>query len=80
MDMARKSLESAERTYELMNEAYEAGLVTASELADTRTDVLATQFEAISYDINQLLESYSLAHMLNIGIDELQTEYGIRRE
>ena len=80
MDMARKSLESAERTYELMNEAYEAGLVTASELADTRTDVLATQFEAISYDINQLLESYSLAYMLNIGIDELQAEYGIRRE
>ena len=80
MDMAGKSLESAERTYELMNEAYNAGLVTASELADTRTDVLMTQFEALSYDINQLLESYSLAHMLNIGIDELQTEYGIRRE
>lgn len=79
MDMAEKSVKSAERTYELMNEAYDAGLVTASELADTRTDLLTTQFEALSYDINQLLESYRLAYMLNIGIDELQAEYGIRR-
>ena len=80
MDMAEKSVSSAERTYELMNEAYEAGLVTDSELADTRTEVLTARFEALAYNINQLLESYSLAYMLDISIEDLQTEYGMKGE
>ena len=80
MDMAGKSVSSAERTYELMNEAYEAGLVTDSELADTRTEVLTARFEALAYNINQLLESYSLAYMLDISIEDLQAEYGIKGE
>ena len=80
MDMAEKSVSSAERTYELMNEAYEAGLVTDSELADTRTEVLTARFEALAYNINQLLESYSLAYMLDISIEDLQAEYGIKGE
>ena len=63
-----------------MNEAYEAGLVTDSELADTRTEVLTARFEALAYNINQLLESYSLAYMLDISIEDLLAEYGMKGE
>ena len=80
MAMAEKSVSTARRTYELMTEAFDAGITSASDLASARTDLLTAELNALSYDVNQLLESYKLAYLLGISLEELQAEYGTEGE
>ena len=73
--MLEKSLEIAKRTYELREESYNAGLSSASELADSRTALLEAQNALLSSRLTHLLSSYNLASTLGINLQELQETY-----
>ena len=72
---AISSEEIAERTYQLTQEAYEAGASSALDLADARTALLQSQMTTISYRVSHLLECYALSDTLGIDISELQAGY-----
>ena len=77
LDMLSESLGIAERTYALAEESYEAGLITANNLAERRTELLQARNSLLSARLSHLLSSYTLANTLGIELQDLQAEYPV---
>ena len=73
METAR--LETAKRSYELAQESFSAGLITASDLNTRRNSLLSAELSLLSAQLDQLVASYDLSYMLGISIESLQTKY-----
>ena len=73
METAR--LETAKRSYELAQESFSAGLITASDLNTRRNSLLSAELSLLSAQLDQLVASYDLSYMLGISIESLQTQY-----
>ena len=65
----------AERTYNLTEEAFNAGLKSADELSTARKDLLAAQMNETSAELDHLLSCYNLAYTLGLTVSELQELY-----
>ena len=75
MLLQQDAVASAERSYELSEEAFNAGMMTAEDLASARNNVLSERMSLTSLELNHLVSCYTLADTLNIDITELQEKY-----
>ncbi len=75
LSMLETNLEIAEHSYKLAEESYNAGLLSASDLSESRTQLLNAQNNLLSARLGHLLSSYSLANTLGITLQELQETY-----
>ena len=75
MSMLESSLATAKRTYALAEQSYDAGLITADDLAEKRTALLSAQNSMLSARVGHLLSCCSLANTLGIDLQELQEAY-----
>ncbi len=74
---ALRSEELARRTYQLSQEGYDAGIVSALDLANARTELLRSQMTTISCKVDHLKECYALSYLLNTDLSALQAAYSI---
>ena len=68
-------VKSAERNYELSQEAFDSGLMTSDDLASARTNLLKERLNLLSMETTHLISCYQLSSALGIELDELQEEY-----
>ena len=75
LSILETSLEIAEHSYKLAEESYNAGLLSASDLSESRTQLLNAQNNLLSARLGHLLSSYNLANTLGITLQDLQETY-----
>ena len=78
--MQRSSYTAAQRSYELSQEAFDSGLITAEDLASARNDMLSSELSLLSTELNHLLSCYSLSFALGMDIEELTASYASSEE
>jgi outer membrane protein TolC len=73
--MQAQNVETSQYSYELSQQAFEAGLLSAQELEEARTELLNAQVTLLNTKLSQLLSCYDLASLLGIDLATLQTQY-----
>lgn len=73
--LKQQNLETAQYSYDLSVEAFEAGLLTNQELETSRTSLLNAKIDILSTRLNHLLNCYDLASLLEIDLLTLQNKY-----
>ena len=73
--ITEKTLKNAKRSYELSEEAFEAGLLSADDLSSARNSYLSAETSCISLSASHLIACYDLATTLNTSFEELKTKY-----
>ena len=73
--LKQQNLETAQYSYDLSEEAFEAGLLTNQELETARTSLLNARIDILSTRLNHLLSCYGLASLLEIDLQTLQSRY-----
>lgn len=73
--ITEKTLKNAKRSYELSEEAFEAGLLSADDLASARNTYLSAETSCLSLSATHLIACYDLAATLNTSFEELKTKY-----
>ncbi len=76
LELNRESLEITTRQYELSEDSYNHGLLSASQLDDTRQRLQQSQQTVLKAQINYLNSVYSLASELNMSIEEVYGLFG----
>ncbi len=69
---------AAERAYELAQESYDSGLMTANDLSSARNDMLSAQLTVLSTELEHLLSCYDVASALDISVDEMRDKYAMK--
>lgn len=77
--LKEQNLETAQYTYDLSVEAFEAGLLSNQDLEASRTSLLNAEIEVLSGRLSHLLNCYDLASLLETDLDTLQTRYATSR-
>lgn len=80
MLLQQDAVDSAQRSYELSEDAFDAGMMTATDLASARNKLLSEQMSLTSIKLDHLISCYDLADKLNIELTELQTVFAADRE
>ena len=80
MLLQQDAVDSAQRSYELSEDAFDAGMMTATDLASARNKLLSEQMSLTSIKLDHLISCYDLADKLNIELTELQTAFAADRE
>ena len=80
MLLQQDAVDSAQRSYELSEDAFDAGMMTATDLASARNKLLSEQMSLTSIKLDHLISCYGLADKLNIELTELQTVFAADRE
>ena len=75
IEICSKLSDTAEKTYELALESYNAGLISSSELQSKMDSLSSAQLDLISAKSEYIQNVYSLAFMLNIDYESLVTLY-----
>ena len=75
IEICSKLSDTAEKTYELALESYNAGLISSSELQSKMDSLSSAQLDLISAKSEYIKNVYSLAFMLNIDYESLVTLY-----
>ncbi len=75
IEICGKLSDTAEKTYELALESYNAGLISSSELQSKMDSLSSAQLDLISAKSEYIQNVYSLAFMLNIDYESLVTLY-----
>ena len=75
ISMLEDALGTAEKSYALAKESYDAGLMTADDLASARNAALSAEINLLNAELGHLQSCYTLASTLGIGINDLYTEY-----
>ena len=80
MLLQQDAVDSAQRSYELSEDAFDAGMMSATDLASARNKLLSEQMSLTSIKLDHLISCYGLADKLNIELTELQTVFAADRE
>ena len=80
MLLQQDAVDSAQRSYELSEDAFDAGMMSATDLASARNKLLSEQMSLTSIKLDHLISCYDLADKLNIELTELQTVFAADRE
>lgn len=80
MLLQQDAVDSAQRSYELSEDAFNAGMMSATDLASARNKLLSEQMSLTSIKLDHLISCYGLADKLNIELTELQTVFAADRE
>jgi len=75
-----QNLDILNRTYELSQDAYDSGLVSITELNESRQEVLEANKALVEANLSYVLSTYNLATALGMDIDTLTELYGITSE
>ena len=74
------NLDILNRTYELSQNAYDSGLLSITELNESRHEVLEAEKALVAARLSYVLSTYDLATALGMNIGELHGLYGIASE
>ena len=75
-----QNLSFLNRAYELSEEAYYFGLLSVTELNESRQEVLEAKKALVEANLSYVLSTYDLATALGMDIDTLQELYGMTSE
>ena len=78
--MAARTESTAAKTYELAQESFNAGLMSANDLASARSSQLSAEMSLLSSRLDHLLASYDLSYAINISLSDLQQRYAYTEE
>ena len=70
----------AEKAYSLSVQSYNAGLLSQTELATQRQELITAKQTLSEAESNYIVSIYSLASALNIPVNELISKYGVKNE
>ncbi|MBO7484775.1 MAG: TolC family protein [Spirochaetaceae bacterium] len=70
----------AEKAYELSVQSYNAGLLSQTELATQRQELITAKQTLSEAESNYLVSIYNLAAALNIPVNDLVSKYGAKNE
>ena len=69
------AIETAERMYELSQEAFASGLLSSDDFSSARLDLLNEKLNLLSMETEHLLSCYSLASILDTDLASIQKIY-----
>lgn len=75
IDLLEENLQQAQYAYDLSEEAYNAGLITITDLNSSRINLFTTQLNMISTQLEHLSSCYDLAYLLGVDLSTLQEVY-----
>lgn len=80
IEYQKVSLEVAIENYDLSQQSYDAGLLSASDLDKARDSKLSAELTLTEYQLTLLRAEYYLADILCIDLEDLKDKYGRKEE
>ncbi len=80
LSMNSMNISIAEKAYTLSSQSYNAGLLSQTELATQRQELITAKQTLSEAESNYIVSIYNLASALNIPVNELISKYGVKNE
>ena len=78
--MYERMRDLSKKTYDLAQESFDAGLMSADDLSSARNDYLTAEMNLTDLRVTHLTTSANFADTLGITLEELQEKYGVPGE